>query len=73
MTLNWLYKFKFVLSVPKELDIKNRILEVERELGLKKRADPPAKIQYLSDKTKIIWETEKTRTLNKHGAFEFHW
>jgi len=66
-------KFKFVLSVPKELDIKNRILEVERELGLKKRADPPAKIQYLSDKTKIIWETEKTRTLNKHEAFEFHW
>ena len=66
-------KFIYTLSVPKNLNIKNRILEVEKELGLKKRADPPAKIQYLSDKTKITWKTDKNRTLNKHETFEFHW
>ena len=66
-------KFRYVLTVPKKLNIKNRILEVERELGLKKRADPPAKIEYLSDKTKITWENDKTRILNKHETFEFHW
>ena len=66
-------KFIYSLSVPKNLNIKNRILEVEKELGLKKRADPPAKIQYMSDKTKVTWETDKTRTLNKHETFEFHW
>jgi class 3 adenylate cyclase len=65
--------FSYTLTTPKDLKIKNRILEVERDLGLKKRADPPAKISYEPEYTKIIWEIDKKRTLQKHETFEFHW
>jgi len=66
-------KFKYVLTVPKDLQIKNRVLEVERELGIKKRAEPPPKIRYLKDNTKITWETDKKRVIRKHETFEFQW
>lgn len=46
---------------------------MERELGIKKRAEPPPVIRYLKDKTKITWETEKKRIINKHETFEFQW
>ena len=45
-------KFKYVFTAPKDLQIKNRILEVERELGVKKRAEPAPKISYLKGQNK---------------------
>lgn len=65
--------FRYEFTAPKELQIKNRILEVERELGVKKRAEPAPKISYLKDKTKITWQTDKKRTIKKHETFEFQW
>ena len=66
-------KFKYVLTAPKDLQIKNRVLEVERELGIKKRAEPAPKISYLKDKIRITWETDKKRIIKKHETFEFQW
>jgi hypothetical protein len=66
-------KFKYVFTAPKELQIKSRILEVAKELGIKKRADPAPKITYLKDKIKITWETDKKRVIGKHETFEFQW
>jgi hypothetical protein len=66
-------KFRYEFTAPRELQVKNRILEVQRELGLKKRAEPPSTIKYLSKKTKISWETEKKHKINRFDAFEFQW
>ena len=66
-------KFKYTLTAPKELQLKNRVLEVARELGIKKRAESPSKIKYDSDKTIITWESKKSQAIPKHSAYEFHW
>ena len=66
-------KFRYKFSAPKELQVKNRILEVQRELGLKKRAEPSPKTKYLPKKTEISWTTEKKHNINRFDAFEFQW
>lgn len=65
-------KLMYHLTIPKGVSIKNRVFEVIRDLGIKTRADPPAKIKYLKDKTEITWETEN-RITEKHDSFEFQW
>ena len=66
-------KFKYLFTIPKGIQIKNRILEVNRELGLKKRSDIPAKIKYLPNKTEVSWSSNKKYAINRHDAFEFQW
>jgi hypothetical protein len=66
-------KFRYIFTAPKELNIKNRILETARELGIKRRAEPPANIRYLKDSTEIIFETAKKSNIQAHDTFEFHW
>lgn len=66
-------KFRYVFTAPKELEIKNRILETVRGLGIKKRAEPPANIRYLKDSTEIIFETAKKHNIQAHDTFEFQW
>jgi len=66
-------KLRYVFTAPKELDIKNRILETVRDLGIKRRAKPPANIKYLQDHTEIIFETAKNHNIEAHDTFEFQW
>ncbi|MFB5612247.1 MAG: hypothetical protein ACE5RL_02980, partial [Nitrosarchaeum sp.] len=66
-------KFRYVFTAPKELNIKNRILETARDLGIKRRAEPPANIRYLKDHTEVIFETAKKCNIQAHDTFEFHW
>jgi len=66
-------KFRYVFSMPKGIKIKNRILEIVKELGYKTRADPPPKIKFLKNKTEITWETADKRKTNPYDSFEFQW
>ena len=66
-------EFEYRLTAPKNLQLKNRVLEVARELGIKKRVESPPKISYTSTKTEITWKNEKKRTINRFEAFEFQW
>jgi hypothetical protein len=66
-------KFRYVFTAPKELEIKHRILEVIRNLGDKRRAEPPANIKYLDKRTEIVWETAKKHNIQAHDVFEFQW
>jgi len=66
-------KFKYVFTAPKNFQIKNRILEVVRELGIKRRVENPPKINYNKDNTEIVWETLKNQKILPHDAFEFQW
>lgn len=66
-------KFKYRFTIANNVQIKNRILEVVRELGIKKRAEPPPKIKYHKKSTEIIWETSKNTKILAHNTFEFHW
>lgn len=66
-------KFKYVFTIPKNIPIKNMVLEVVPGIGIKKRADPPPTITYTKDKTKIVWETKDRQTINRFAAYEFKW
>ena len=66
-------KLKYSFIAPKDMEIKNRILEVVRELGVKNAQKPPSKTNYNSDNIEITWETGKKQIINKHDAFEFQW
>jgi hypothetical protein len=65
-------KFRYVFTAPKKLDVKHRILEIQA-LGEKRRAEPPANIKYLKDRTEIVWDTAKKHKIQSHDTFEFQW
>lgn len=66
-------QFVYSFSISSDVQIRNRVLEVVRELGLKKRVDPAPKINYKDGKTMISWASDKRLTLEPHDAFEFQW
>ena len=66
-------KFRYYFSAPKDLQLKHRILEVVRDLGDKRRAEPPAKIEYHNEHTEIVWETTKNHKILAHDTYEFQW
>lgn len=63
--------FKYKLTTPKGFDVKNRILNVDTELGYKLLAKPSATMTFQDDgKTVIMWEA---KNLKAHQAFRFEW
>lgn len=66
-------RFKYVFTIPSGIEIKNRVLQVVRELGIKKRAEPPAKIRYLPKKIEVTWENDKKNKINRFDSYEFQW
>jgi hypothetical protein len=60
--------FTYNFSIPKGIEIKNRVLKVDTELGYKWNADPPASIKFLPDKTTISWQG-KNSTLQHRSNF----
>ena len=63
-----LFTYKF--TIPKGIEIRNRVLKVDSELGYKWNADPPATIKYMKDKTQIIWQG---KNLKAFDAYKFDW
>ena len=66
-------KFKYHFTAPKKLELKHRILEIDRELGHKIRAEPPPSIKYFDERTEITWEISKKHNIQAHDTFEFEW
>ena len=62
--------FKYKFTAPKELDIKNRILQIDTELGYKWMAKPPSVMKIKDGKTIVTWEA---KNLKAHQAFRFEW
>jgi len=62
--------FKYKFSIPKGIEIKNRILKVDTDLGYKWHASPPPTIKYLPDRTTITWEA---KNLKAFDAYRFEW
>ena len=63
-------KFTYKFTIPKGVDVKNRVLKVDTELGYKWVADPPPTIKYLQEGTVITWEGTN---LNAFDAYKFEW
>ncbi|MEM3063807.1 MAG: adenylate/guanylate cyclase domain-containing protein [Candidatus Nitrosotenuis sp.] len=67
-------KFKYSFTIPKNIPIKNMILEVVPGLEvMKKRVEPPPAITYTNNKTMIVWETKGKQIINRLSAYEFKW
>jgi len=62
--------FTYNFSIPKGIEIKNRALKVDSELGYKWNADPPSTIKFLPDKTTITWQG---KNLKAFDAYQFDW
>jgi len=63
-------KFNYKFSIPKGVDVKNRILKVDTELGYKWVANPAPTIKYLKEGTVITWEGTNLKAFD---AYKFEW
>ena len=63
-------KFNYSCIIPKEIDLKNRILKLDMGTGFRVHATPPATIKRLDDKTAISWEKS---SILPHDAYQFYW
>jgi len=64
-------KLRYRLTVPKNLEVKSRILKVNLGTKEKVKATPPADIKYRKNKTEISWESQKK--LKEFESYEFDW
>jgi len=76
-TRNYFYRFasnckdfSFLCTIPKGLELKNRILKVDTETGYKILATPPALIKRQDDVTTISWGRQNLRA---YDAYQFEW
>jgi class 3 adenylate cyclase len=63
-------KFAIRITVPKELQIKQKVVRVDTETGEKFYAATPATVKYLGDKTEISWSGSNFRA---YDAYRFDW
>jgi hypothetical protein len=63
-------KFRYRFTIPSGVDIKNRILKVDTELGYKWLVEPPPRVSYNKDHTLVEWEVEN---LKAYDAYKFEW
>lgn len=63
-------KFTIRITVPKELQIKQKVVKVDTESGEKFYASTPAIVKYLGDKTEISWTGNNFRAFE---AYRFDW
>ncbi len=63
-------KFSYSLTVPKSLQINQKVVYVDVESGEKRYAKIPATVKYLENKTQINWEGTN---LAAHDAYRFDW
>lgn len=63
-------KFQYVLTLPKGIEIKQRVLKVDPATKYKVHASPAAETKYLKNKTMITWQAVN---LHAYDAFRFEW
>lgn len=63
-------KFSYKFTIPKGIDIKNRVLKVDTEMGYKWYADPPSDIRFGQKNTIITWTG---KNLHAYDAYKFEW
>jgi len=63
-------RFSYKFTIPKGVDVKNRVLKVDTELGYKWVAEPAPTIKYLQEGTEINWEG---KNLTAFDAYKFEW
>jgi len=63
-------KFNYNCTIPKEINLKNRILKLDMGTGYKVHATPPTTIKRLNETTIIFWE--KSNILPQ-DAYQFYW
>ena len=63
-------KLTFMLTAPKEMEIKQKVVKVDTEIGEKSYSSIPATVKYDAEKTQMTWMTENLRTFD---AFRFDW
>src|SRR5262249_13117210 len=63
-------KFNYICMVPKEINLKTRILKLDMGTGSRVHATPPVTIRHLENKNVISWE--KSNILPR-DAYEFYW
>ena len=62
--------FKYRFTIPKGVDVKNRVLKVDTEMGHKWHASPAPIINYGKNVTEITWEG---KNLKAYDAYKFEW
>jgi len=62
-------KFKYLCSVPKEIETKPRVLQVD-PMGTKTYAPTQADVRYLKDRTEISWQASDLPALDE---YQFEW
>ena len=63
-----LFTYKFF--IPRGIEIKNRVLKVDTELGYKWNAEPPPVLKFLKEGTTVTWEG---KNLKAFDAYKFDW
>ncbi|MGI0021697.1 MAG: hypothetical protein ACRD9Q_02435 [Nitrososphaeraceae archaeon] len=63
-------RFKYLFTIPKGVEIKNRVLKVDPETGYKVHATPAASVKYLNDRTEISWQASN---LHAYDGYRFEW
>ncbi len=63
-------KFAIRILVPKEIQVKQKVVKVDTETGEKTYAPTPAVVKYLPDKTEITWSGTNFRA---YEAYRFDW
>ena len=62
-------KFNFMLTVPRKMEINQKIVRVE-ETGDKFLARNSPSVKYLADRTQVTWSANDIRA---HDAYRFDW
>jgi len=63
-------KFSYSMTIPKDIEVKPRILKVDPATGFKDFASLPANIKYFRNRTEISWQTSN---LEAHDSYQFEW
>ncbi|MEO9277265.1 MAG: adenylate/guanylate cyclase domain-containing protein [Nitrososphaera sp.] len=63
-------KFKYLFTIPKGIEVKQRVLKVDPATRYKTHASPPPEIRYLKQKTQISWQASN---LHAYEAYRFEW
>jgi len=63
-------EFSYMMTIPKGIELKNRVLRTDPETGYKIHASPPPQIKFLDEMTVMRWAKSN---LKAHDSYEFYW
>ena len=63
-------EFSYLMTIPKGIELKNRVLRTDPETGYRIHTTPTPQIKFLDDMTVMSWAKSN---LKAHDAYEFYW